>query len=300
LEDFYIQDPVIDATILKLRDILRKLAIEPYDEENNVGEIKNIVIRRGHYSHEMMIIFVTRTKRISRTEDLVHEIVKEIPEVTSIVQNINKKVTNVILGDVNKVLYGEPVIQDQLLGNTYTISPQSFYQVNTEMAEKLYQTGIDFAELKETDVAIDAYCGIGTIGQSFAKKVKKVYGMEIVPEAIEDAKKNAKANGLKNTHYEIGSAETVMKKWVEEGVKANVIFVDPPRKGLTKSFIESCAEVAPEKVVYISCNPSTFARDVVDFAELGYEVVKVQPVDLFPQTHHVELVGLLTKKKNKL
>jgi len=297
IEDFYIQDPVIDQTIIKVRDILREVKAKPYNETDNTGDIKHIVVRRGHYSHELMIILVTRKEKLFNEKWIVQRITEEIPQVNSLIQNVNAKPTNVILGEINKVLYGSPTISDSLLGNQFAISPQSFYQVNTQMTEKLYQTAIDFADLQADDIAIDAYCGIGTIGQSFAKKVQKVYGMEIVPQAILDAKENAKNNGISNTIYEAGPAEEVMEKWVEDGIEPSVIFVDPPRKGLTKSFIASCAQTKASRIVYISCNPATFARDAVDFAELGYELVKVQPVDLFPQTYHVETVALLTRKK---
>lgn len=168
--------------------------------------------------------------------------------------------------------------------------------MNTEQTEKLYQTAIEFAALQKEDTVIDAYSGIGTIGLSLADKVKEVYGMELVPEAIEDAQFNALTNKIENAHYEVGKAETVMKKWQDKGVKPSVIVVDPPRKGLDARFIASAIDMAPAKLVYISCNPATFARDAKLFAESGYEVKKVQPVDLFPQTHHVELVALLAPK----
>ncbi|MDR2832520.1 MAG: 23S rRNA (uracil(1939)-C(5))-methyltransferase RlmD [Streptococcaceae bacterium] len=296
LEDYYIQDPQIDEAILITRDVLRKLAIEAYNEEHNTGDIKHIVVRKGHYTNELMIILVTRTSRLPKVEKIVAEILAKLPETQSIMQNINEKVTNVILGNKNKVLHGKATIKDHLMGNAFNISPQSFYQVNTEMAEILYKKAIDLAQLTEQDIVIDAYCGIGTIGQSFAKRVKHVYGVEIVPEAIEDAKVNAVENGIENTTYVAGPAEIVMQKWVDEGIEPTVIFVDPPRKGLAESFIRSSVEVQPERIVYISCNAATFARDVAIYKELGYELSEVTPVDLFPQTHHVECVGLLTRK----
>ena len=244
----------------------------------------------------MMVVLVTRKEKFFKGKEIASIIHEELPEVVSVVQNINEEKTNVILGDKEKVLYGRNYIEDQLLGKTYRISSKSFYQVNTEQTEKLYQTAIEFAALQKEDTVIDAYSGIGTIGLSLADKVKEVYGMELVPEAIEDAQFNALTNKIENAHYEVGKAETVMKKWQDKGIKPSVIVVDPPRKGLDARFIASAIDMEPAKLVYISCNPATFARDAKLFAESGYEVKKVQPVDLFPQTHHVELVALLAPK----
>lgn len=296
IEDYYIQDPAIDEAIKRVRDILQRFQVRGYNEAKNEGQIRHIIIRRGHYSHEMMVVLVTRKEKFFKGKEIASIIHEELPEVVSVIQNINEEKTNVILGDKEKVLYGRSYIEDQLLGKTYRISSKSFYQVNTEQTEKLYQTAIEFAALQKEDTVIDAYSGIGTIGLSLADKVKEVYGMELVPEAIEDAQLNALTNKIENAHYEVGKAETVMKKWQDKGVKPSVIVVDPPRKGLDARFIASAIDMAPAKLVYISCNPATFARDAKLFAESGYEVKKVQPVDLFPQTHHVELVALLAPK----
>ncbi|EOS7999005.1 23S rRNA (uracil(1939)-C(5))-methyltransferase RlmD [Enterococcus hirae] len=297
IEDYYIQDPAIDEAIKRVRDILQRFQVRGYNEAKNEGQIRHIIIRRGHYSHEMMVVLVTRKEKFFKGKEIASIIHEELPEVVSVVQNINEEKTNVILGDKEKVLYGRSYIEDQLLGKTYRISSKSFYQVNTEQTEKLYQTAIEFAALQKEDTVIDAYSGIGTIGLSLADKVKEVYGMELVPEAIEDAQFNALTNKIENAHYEVGKAETVMKKWQDKGIKPSVIVVDPPRKGLDARFIASAIDMAPAKLVYISCNPATFARDAKLFAESGYEVKKVQPVDLFPQTHHVELVALLAPKR---
>lgn len=295
IEDYYIQDPAIDEAIKRVRDILQRFQVRGYNEAKNEGQIRHIIIRRGHYSHEMMVVLVTRKEKFFKGKEIASIIHEELPEVVSVVQNINEEKTNVILGDKEKVLYGRSYIEDQLLGKTYRISSKSFYQVNTEQTEKLYQTAIEFAALQKEDTVIDAYSGIGTIGLSLADKVKEVYGMELVPEAIEDAQFNALTNKIENAHYEVGKAETVMKKWQDKGIKPSVIVVDPPRKGLDARFIASAIDMAPAKLVYISCNPATFARDAKLFAESGYEVKKVQPVDLFPQTHHVECVVLLQR-----
>ena len=296
IEDYYIQDPAIDEAIQCVREILQRFQVRGYNEAKNEGQIRHIIIRRGHYSHEMMVVLVTRKEKFFKGKEIAAVIHEEIPEVVSVIQNINEEKTNVILGDKEKVLFGRSYIDDQLLGNTYRISSKSFYQVNAEQTEKLYQTAIEFADLKKEDVVIDAYSGIGTIGLSLAAQVKQVYGMELIPEAIEDAQFNALTNKIENAHYEVGKAEIVMKKWQEKGIKPSVIVVDPPRKGLDSHFIESTVGMSPEKIIYISCNPATFARDAKLFADSGYEVRKVQPVDLFPQIHHVELVALITPK----
>lgn len=295
IEDFYIQDPAIDKAILVIRDILERFGVKAYNETAHEGFLRHIIIRRGHYSHEMMVVLVTRKAKFFKSKEIANVIHEELPEVVSVIQNINEEKTNVILGKQEVVLYGKGYIEDQLLGKTFQISAPSFYQVNTQQAELLYQTAFDFAQLTLSDVVIDAYSGIGTIGLSLAEKVEHVYGVESIPEAVEDAKKNAKLNSIENTTYLVGKAEKVMTQWSREGLKPNVIFVDPPRKGVDTRFIEAAVESGSERIVYISCNPATLARDAKLFAELGYEIEKIQPMDLFPQTYHVECVALLTK-----
>ncbi|WP_422804497.1 23S rRNA (uracil(1939)-C(5))-methyltransferase RlmD [Streptococcus sp. FT1-55] len=296
IEDYYIQNKEIDRLINFTRDLLRRFDLKPYDEKEQTGLIRNIVVRRGYYSGEMMLVLVTTRPKVFRIEQLIAELIIEFPEVKSIVQNINDKNTNAIFGDDFRTLYGKDTIVDSMLGNQYEISARSFYQVNTEMAEKLYQTAIDFSDLSEDDVVIDAYSGIGTIGLSFAKNVKEVYGVEVIEEAVEDAKRNAALNSITNAHYVADSAENAMAQWNRQGIKPDVILVDPPRKGLTESFIKASADMSPRKITYISCNPATMARDIKRYEELGYKLQKVQPVDLFPQTHHVECVALLVKE----
>ena len=199
------------------------------------------------------------------------------------------------MGDVEKVLYGKASIDDQLFDKTFQISAKSFYQVNTAQTEVLYQKAFELADLQPDDIVVDAYAGIGTIGISLADRVQEVLGMEVVAEAVEDAKANAARNGLENVHYFVGKAEKIMPQWLREGIQPTVVFVDPPRKGLEASFIETTAAVKPERIVYISCNPATLARDLALFAEEGYVTKQVQPVDLFPQTTHVETVVLMSR-----
>ena len=295
IEDFLIQDKEIDKLIVFVRDLLRRYDLKPYDEKEQTGLIRHLVVRRGHYSGQMMLVFVTTRPKVFRIDQVIAKITEAFPNVVSIIQNINDKNTNAIFGKEFRTLYGQDTITDSMLGNDYEISAQSFYQVNTEMAEKLYQTAIDFSDLNSDSIVIDAYSGIGTIGLSFAKEVKEVYGVEVIETAVEDAKKNAERNGITNAHYVADSAENAMAKWSKDGIKPDVIIVDPPRKGLTESFIKASVAMQPEKVTYVSCNPATMARDIKLYQELGYELKKVQPVDLFPQTHHVETVALLSK-----
>ena len=295
IEDFLIQDKEIDKLIVFVRDLLRCYDLKPYDEKEQTGLIRHLVVRRGHYSGQMMLVFVTTRPKIFRIDQIIAKITEAFPNVVSIIQNINDKNTNAIFGKEFRTLYGQDTITDSMLGNDFEISAQSFYQVNTEMAEKLYQTAIDFSDLNSDSIVIDAYSGIGTIGLSFAKQVKEVYGVEVIETAVEDAKKNAERNGITNAHYVADSAENAMAKWSKDGIKPDVIIVDPPRKGLTESFIKASVAMQPEKITYVSCNPATMARDIKLYQELGYELKKVQPVDLFPQTHHVETVALLSK-----
>ena len=297
LEDFFIQDPVIDEVVVGLRDLLRRYDLKPYDEKEQSGLIRNLVVRRGHYSGQIMVILVTTRPKVFRVEQLIEQIIKQFPEIVSVMQNINDQNTNAIFGKDWRTLYGQDYITDQMLGNDFQIAGPAFYQVNTEMAEKLYQTAIDFAELKEDDVVIDAYSGIGTIGLSVTKHVKEVYGVEVIPEAVENSKKNAQLNNISNAHYVCDTAENAMKKWLKDGIQPSLILVDPPRKGLTESFIKASSQTGSNRIAYISCNVATMARDIKLYQELGYELKKVQPVDLFPQTHHVECVVLLQRKK---
>lgn len=296
MTDFYIQNQEIDKALLVVREVCSHFKVKAYDEEKHTGYLRHIVIRRGHYTGEMMITLVMREEKLQNKQEIIKALTSQLPEVVSIIQNIHSTRSNVILGAKSRILYGKNTIEDLLLGNHYQISSRSFYQVNTEMAEKLYHIAMQFAEFTRDDIVIDAYCGIGTIGQSIAHAVKHVYGLEVIPEAIADAKENAKKNGLSNVNYEVGDATKILPQLVNEGVRADVLIVDPPRKGLTANFIQAVADTKVRRIVYISCNPATFARDAKLFIELNYQLETVQPVDLFPQTHHIECVGLLTKR----
>lgn len=296
IEDFYIQDPEIDKAIVVIRDILRKYHIPAYNEFEHTGVIRNIMVRRGYYSHEMMVVLVTRSKKVPGAEMIVADIREALPEVKSIIQNVNQEKTNVILGEKNNTLWGKDVITDTLFGKKFVIGPNSFYQVNPQTTETLYQLAADKAGLTGDEEVIDAYSGIGTISLTIADRVKSVLGVEVVPGAVDDAKRNADINGVNNAKFELGKAEEKMVEWHEAGMRPDVIFVDPPRKGLSPELIDAATGMEPEKFVYISCNPATLARDTVQILENGYHIQgPVQPIDQFPQTTHIESVTVFVK-----
>lgn len=295
MEDFVIQHPEIDAAIVKVRDILREHNATAYHENSHTGDIRHVIVRRGHFTKEVMIIIVTRTNSLPNANEIIEAIRETIPNVVSIVQNINSDKTNVILGKQAMVLYGQDFYTDELMGHTFKISHQSFYQVNSPQTEKLYSVAVDYANLTGDEVVVDAYCGIGTMTLALAEKAKEVYGVEIVPQAIENAKTNAEDNNISNIHYDVADAGDWLVKQAKAGLEVDVVVVDPPRKGLSTEFIDSVIEMKPERMVYVSCNPSTLARDLKLLSEGGYTVEKVQPVDMFPQTYHVETVVLMSR-----
>lgn len=296
IENFLIQDPQIDAAIIVVRDALRRNHVKPYDETTGTGSIRNIMVRRGYYSHEMMIVLVSRTEKINELDKIVHQIQQKVPEAVSIMVNINPKNTNVVLGDEMRLLWGQDHISDTLLDLTFEISAESFYQVNPTQAERLYEKALEVADIQPTDIAIDAYSGIGTISLALARQAKQVYGVEIVPQAVEDAKHNAEINGISNVEFFADKAEDYMQKLATEDKTIDLLTVDPPRKGLAPEFIDAVGKLKPKKMVYISCNPATLARDIKLLEEFGYEAHETQPVDMFPMTTHIESVTRLTLK----
>lgn len=294
MNNFFTTDPEIDRVLVAVRDILRKYKIPAYDEIHNKGEVRYLEVRRSKATGEVMVILVCLHKDFPKLKEVTREI-SEINGVSSIVLNHNPKKTNVILGKNDYLLWGESQITDKIGELRFKISPQSFFQINSLQTPRLYDLAIQKADLKPDDVVIDAYSGIGTIGLSVAKHVKAVRGMEVVKSAVEDANTNAKLNGITNAEYIVGKAEEIMPRWAKEGLKTDVIFVDPPRKGLTPEFIDAAVKTQPKKIVYISCNPATQVRDLQLFAENGYVFNEISPVDMFPQTPHVESVSVLEK-----
>ncbi len=290
-----IQTDISDDIIHEMRDICRKFKIAPYNEESNTGILRHVIVRTGFKTNEVMVILVTRKEKIINLDRVVTRLTAQFPQIKVIAQNINPDKTNAILGEKTNIIYGESYIYDEMNGIRFAISPRSFYQVNPIQTETLYSKAVEFAGLTGEEVVFDAYCGIGTITLFLAQHAKKVYGVEIIPEAIEDAKMNAKLNGFENTEFAVGKSEDIIPAWIKEGIKPDVIVVDPPRKGCDKTLLDTMIEAAPERIVYVSCDSATLARDVKILIEGGYQLEVAQPVDMFPQTSHVEVVALLTK-----
>lgn len=288
-----IQQSKNDEAVKAVKDICAKYGVKAYNEERHKGWLRHIMVRYGVVTGEMMIVFITRTNDFPHKAKIIEDITAQFPHVKSIVQNINPNKTNVIFGNETNVIWGEEYIYDLIGDVKFAISARSFYQVNPEQTKVLYDKALEYAELQGEETVIDAYCGIGTISLFLAKQAKKVYGVEIVPEAIEDAKRNAELNGITNAEFAVGEAETVIPKWYEEGITADTLVVDPPRKGCDEALLRTIVEMKPKRVVYVSCNPGTLARDLRVLEDGGYATREVQPVDMFPHTNHVECVAVL-------
>lgn len=293
----YIQNEKSNQLVNKVRELFEEVHEVPYDKMNHCGNIKHILVKSARYTHELMLVLITYKNNIKGIDFIIDQLKQEFPELKTIVQNINKRHDNVILGDEIKILDGVGYIEDVLLGNTYRISTKSFYQVNPIQVEKLYQKAIEYADVKPTDVVIDAYCGIGTISLSIAKYVHKVYGVEIVEQAIVDAKENAKRNNIDNVEFTCQDAGEFMVDFAKKNHKINVVMVDPPRKGCSQVFLDQLITLSPQKIVYISCDVATQARDISYLQEHGYHADICQPVDMFPQSHHIENIVRLSYQK---
>ena len=292
----YIEDSRAGNIILTLKKLMSEFHYNPYDEDTRTGLIRHVLIRTSKHYENIMVTLVTNQDEFKGKNNFVKEWVKRCPEITTIVQNINTRDTNVILGEKERVLYGTGMIKDSILGVDFLISSKSFFQVNPTQVEVLYKKAIEFAELNKNENVFDAYCGIGTISLYASKYVNKVTGVEIVKEAIVDAKRNAKLNEIKNAEFYCGDAGEVFEKLIKNNQKYSTVFVDPPRKGLDEKFINILLELKPEKVVYVSCDPETLARDIKLLSK-AYKINKIQPVDMFSQTFHVETVVSLTYKR---
>ncbi len=296
MESCDIQDKTTDEIINYIKKLSKKYHLIPYDELTHSGNLRHIIVRFGFVTNEYMVTFVIKENTINNEKELINELTIKFPMIKSIILNINNQKTNTIMGDKTKVLYGEEYIYDLIGDVKFAISSSSFYQVNPVQTKKLYDKVLEYAKLKGNETIIDAYCGIGTIGLYLSKKAKAIYGVEIVAKAIEDAKLNAQLNHFTNAHYEVGKAEVIIKKWQEENIEADVIIIDPPRKGCDEALLNTIIEMKIPKIVYVSCDPATLARDLKVLTENNYEVIEVQPVDMFPQTTHVECVVLLVRK----
>nr|WP_317331181.1 23S rRNA (uracil(1939)-C(5))-methyltransferase RlmD [uncultured Romboutsia sp.] len=290
-----IQHDINDKIIKIIKTYIKAYNVSIYNETTHTGVLRHLVTKVGFTTNEVMVVLVVNGTNLPHINELASVLEENIPGFKTLVLNINKAKTNVILGKENKVIYGNGKINDYIGDLVFEISPLSFFQVNPVQTEVLYNKALEYAELKENDTVFDIYCGIGTISLFLAQKATKVYGIEIVEDAIKDAKINAKLNDLDNVEFYVGKAEEVVPKMYIEGKTANVVVVDPPRKGCDEKVLDTIVSMKPDRVVYISCNPSTLARDLAYLDERGYKCVEIQPVDMFPHTMHVEAVAKLRR-----
>lgn len=288
-----IQTAEADAILEGLKPRLWALGLTPYNEKTKKGILRHVVVRKAYATGEVMVVLVTKKRKLPEKIATINAIRELVPNVTSIMQNLNGQDTNVILGSETTLLWGKEVINDKIGDVSFEISARSFYQVNPVQTKVLYDQALTYANLTGKETVIDAYCGIGSISLFLAKQAKSVLGVEIVPQAIEDAKRNAAINGFDNTEFVAGAAEDVIPRWYKEGKSADVLVVDPPRKGCDEALLTTILEQKPSKVVYVSCNPATLARDLRILEDGGYKTKEVQPVDMFPHTAHCEAVAWL-------
>ena len=299
VESCLLQDEVLDKTMQAVRAAANACRYQSYDEDKGTGLLRHCLLRRGVATGQVMVVLVTAQPVLPGAKNFVKALLTEAAQrgvtVTTVVQNVNSRKTSVVLGEAEKVLYGKGFILDTLCGKTYAISPRSFYQVNPAQTAVLYGLAVEAAKLTGKEVVLDAYCGIGTIGLTAADHAKQVVGVELNRDAVQDAIGNARHNGVKNARFFAADATRWIREAAAAGEKADVIFMDPPREGSTPEFLASVARMAPKRVVYVSCNPVTLARDLATLTKLGYKAEGFTPVDMFPHTEHVETVVLLSK-----
>ena len=296
IDKCYIENPKASSIIAEFKKLIKDFHYEPYNEDTGYGLFRHILIRTSYHYEDVMVTLVTTRDEFKGKNNFVRELIKRCPNIKCIVQNINSRDTNVILGEKERILYGSGQIRDSILGVEFLISSKSFYQVNPEQVEILYSKAIEYADIQKDEEVLDAYCGIGTIGLIASKHAKHVIGVEIVKDAIIDAKKNARLNKIENVDFICDDASKAFARLLDEKHNITTVMVDPPRKGLDEKFVQTLLELKPKKIVYISCEPETLARDIALLSD-HYEIKKVQPVDMFPMTFHVETVACLRLKK---
>ena len=305
IDDCKIQNPISEKMAREVLEFVRENNISIYNEETGKGLVRHLIVKVGIKTNEVMCVIVLNGEKFEKEQEFVNILLEKFNKdnknefkIKTIVKNINTKNSNVILGDKNIVLYGDGYINDKLGKYIFKISPMSFYQTNPVQTEILYNKAIEAAKLKKSDVVLDLYCGIGTIGIYASSLVNKVYGIEIVEQAIEDAKENARINNIENIKFRCGAVENILEDLIkEENITPNIVFVDPPRRGLDKNTVDNILKLKPEKVIYISCNPATMVRDI-NMMEAEYDVKEIQPVDMFPYTSHVECCSVLQLKRD--
>ena len=296
VESCLIEDEKADEIIGTIRGMLKSFKIRTYDEDTGYGLLRHVLVKRGFATGEIMVVLVTASPVFPSRNNFVKALRQKHPEITTVIQNINGRDTSMVLGDREQVLYGKGYIEDVLCGCRFRISARSFYQVNPVQTEVLYSKAMEYAGLTGKETVVDAYCGIGTIGIVASRKAKQVIGVELNPDAVRDAVRNARANKIDNIRFYQGDAGDFLQKMAANGEKADVVFMDPPRSGSTERFMAAAAAMGPKRIVYVSCGPDTLARDLKYLRKKGYRVEKGVGVDLFPWTGHVETVALLTKK----
>ena len=295
VDDCKLEDATADATIVTIRALLRQFRLSPYNEDSRQGFLRHVLVRRGFATNEIMVVLVTPTPLFPKKKDFLKALLQAQPQITTVIQSINGAKTSLVLGNQEVVLFGKGYIEDVLCGCRFRISARSFYQINPVQTAVLYGKAMDFAALTGKETVLDAYCGIGTIGLIAAKTAKRVIGVELNADAVRDAKINAKLNNAANIRFFCADAGRFMVEAAKAGDRVDVVFMDPPRAGSDLPFLKSVVTLAPQKIVYISCNPETQARDLRYLVKNGYRVKKIQPVDMFPHTGHVETVCLLSK-----
>ena len=289
-----IQDELNNDAINAVKEIIDKLGIPAYNEDTHTGVMRHVVARTG-MKGQLMVVLVTATQELKRKKEIIKMLRSRLPQMVSLQQNIQTYRNNVILGRETKLLWGRPTIKAKLGKFAFNVSARSFFQVNTRQAEVLYDTALEYAQLTGKETVIDAYCGTGTISLYLAQKARKVYGVEIVSPAIKDAEKNARENNVRNAEFIVGDCTKVMPRLYKQGVRPDVVVVDPPRAGCTEAVLQTFASMQPKRIVYVSCNPATLARDIEIMAKLGYKAKKVQPVDMFSHSSHIESVALINR-----
>ncbi len=292
-----IEDQKADEIVVTVRKLLKSFKLKPFDDKAMTGFLRHVLVRKGYYTGQIMVVLVTGTPIFPSSRAFVNALLERHPEITTVVQNVNGKFTSMVLGEKTVTLYGNGYIEDRIADCTFRISPRSFYQVNPVMTTKLYNQAIEYMGLTGTETVIDTYCGTGTIGILAAKKAGQVIGVELNADAVRDARHNAGLNNVQNIRFYTADAGDFMVEMAKAGEKADVVIMDPPRAGSDQRFMRSVVTLAPKKVVYVSCNPETLARDLAFFVKNGYRPRQIQPVDMFPHTNHVETVALLSRQK---
>lgn len=293
-----LHEEVSDLIIKKIQSLLKRYRVSIYDEKRQRGLLRHVLIRRAIVKDQTMIVLVCNDNVFKGSKNFCNELVKSFPSIKTVVLNVNKRKTSIVLGNEEKVLYGKGFIVDELCGLTFKISPKSFYQINHEQCQALYNKAIKLLELKGNEIVIDAYCGIGTIGMVAAKKAKEVIGVELNQDAIKDANNNARMNKIENIKFVNDDASNFMVELAKTKQRVDCVIMDPPRSGSTKEFMDAIKILNPKKVVYVSCDPTTQVRDIKYFSKLGYQGNVLYPFDMFPHTIHVESIVLLKKDKN--